>query len=112
LNYSKEILKEDFSQLSRQEINNFDEISRSVIKFIKEINETPTIDDLIINLNLNIRYASIIFSFVNKISSEPFHEDFEKYSEELLSEIDNLSCEILKSSEYKQKEQDLINLAY
>ncbi len=99
-------------QLSREEIKNLDQISHSVIKYIKEVNESPTIDDLMIDLNLNIRSASIIFSFINKISSEPFQEDFETYPEKVLSEIDDLSCKLLKLEKDQQKELDLIELTY
>ncbi len=99
-------------QLIGQEIKNLDQNSRSVIRYIKEINEKPTIDDLMISLNLDIRSASIILSFINKISSKPFQEDFEKYPEEILLKIDDLSCKILKLKKVSQKELNLINLAY
>ncbi|MBA7578675.1 hypothetical protein ES708_20540 [subsurface metagenome] len=66
---------------SRQETKNLDQISRSIIKYIKEINEKPTIDDLMISLNLNVRDASVIFTFINKISLETLEDDFEKYPE-------------------------------
>ena len=65
-----------------------------------------------INLNLNIRNASIIFTFINKISSKPLEEDFEKYPEKVLLEIDDLCCEILKLEKDKQMVRDLIDLAY
>ncbi|MHA1273162.1 MAG: hypothetical protein ACTSQS_06960 [Promethearchaeota archaeon] len=99
-------------QLSKQEIKNLDKISNLVIKFIKEINENPTIDDLMINLNLNIRDASIIFSFINIISSEPLQENFDNYPVKALMEIDDISCEILKFQKEKYDELDLIDLAY
>ncbi len=99
-------------QLSRQEFKNLDNISHAVIKYIKEVNDTPTIDDLIIDLNLNIQHASLIFGFINKVSSEPFQEDLEQYPEKRLLEIDDLSCNILKLDKDKQVEYDLIELAY
>jgi len=97
---------------SRQETKKLDQISRAVIKYIKEVNEKPTIDDLMINLNLNVRDASVIFRFINKISLEALEVDFEKYPEKILLEIDDLSCEILKLEKDKEKERDLIDLAY
>ncbi|MHA1376537.1 MAG: hypothetical protein ACTSR7_19840 [Promethearchaeota archaeon] len=97
---------------SRQETKHLDQISRSVIKYLKEVNEKPTIDDLMINLNLNVRDASVIFTFINNISLETLEEDFEKYPEKILTEIDDLSCNILKLEKDKQKERDLIDLAY
>jgi len=98
--------------LSRQEIMTLDQISRSVIKYIKEVNEKPTIDDLMIDLNLNVRDASIIFTFINKISLESLEEDFEKLPQKFLADIDNLSCKILKLEQIKQEERDLIDLTY
>jgi len=98
--------------LSRQEIMHLDQISRTVIKYIKEVNEKPTIDDLMINLNLNIRDASVIFTFINKTSSEPLEEDFKKHPEKFLLEIDDLSCEILMLGKNKRDERDLIDLAH
>jgi len=108
--YSKKFTLPEHS--SRQETKILDRISRSVIKYIKEVNEKPTIDDLMINLNLNVRDASVIFTFINKISLETLEEDFEKYPERILLEIDDLSCDILKLEKDKQKERDLIDLAY
>ena len=99
-------------QLSKQETKKLDQTSKSVIKYIKEINKKPTIDDLMINLNLSVRDASIIFTFINKMSLEILKEDFEKYSEKELLAIDDLSCEILKLEKDMQKERDLIDLAY
>lgn len=99
-------------QLSSQEIKHFDQVSHSVIKYIKEINESPTIDDLMINLNLNIRDASLIFPFMNMISSETLKIDFKNYSEKLLIEIDDLSCKILNIERKRLEELDLIDLAY
>ena len=107
--YSKKYMLPE--HLSREETKNLDLISRSVVKYIKEINETPSIEDLMINLNLDIRNASIIFAFINKVSSKPIEEDFEKYPEKILLEIDDLSTDILKLEKEKQKELDLIDLA-
>jgi len=98
--------------LSRQEIMHLDQISRSVIKYIKEVNEKPTIDDLMINLNLNVRDASVIFTFINKTSSEPLEEDFKNHPEKYLLEIDDLSCELLMLGKNERDERDLIDLAH
>ncbi len=97
-------------QLSRGELRILDETSKSVIKYIKEINESPSVDDLMINLSLNIRNASIIFAFINKISTEDIQEDYEKYPEKQMEDIDALACEILKLE--NKDDLDLINLAY
>ncbi|KKN13258.1 hypothetical protein LCGC14_1008200, partial [marine sediment metagenome] len=99
-------------RLSKQETKKLDLTSKSVIKYIKEINEKPTIEDLIINLNLNIRDATIIITFINKMSVEALEEDFERYSEKELLEIDNLSCDILTLYKDAKTDRDLINLAH
>ena len=108
--YSKEFkYKKD---LTKREIKHLDQISNSFIKYIKEVKENPTIDDLMIDLDFTIRDANIIFSFVNNISSEPLKENFQGYSEKELLKIDDLSYEILRFEKIKQSELNLIDFAY
>ncbi len=98
-------------ELSRMELKRLDGISRSVIKYTKEVKKEPTIDDLIVDLKLNVQDAKIIFPFINKYASELLKEDFKEYPEEILLDIDLLSCKILKFSDNMDNE-DLISLAY
>ena len=108
--YSKEFKYE--KDLTKREIKHLDQISNSFIKYIKEVKEKPTIDDLMIDLDFTIRDASNIFSFVNHISSETLKENFNKYSEKELMKIDNLSYEILRFEKIKQSDLNLIDFAY
>ena len=107
--YSKEF---KYEKVTRREIKHLDKISTSFIKYIKEVKEKPTIDDLMIDLDFTIRDANNIFSFVNHISSETLKENFNKYSEKELMEIDNLSYEILRFEKIKQSDLNLIDFAY
>jgi len=117
LNTANELLKiyrKEFELpevFSRKEISDLDQISHSIIKYMKEVNEAPTIDDLMLNLNLNVQYANNIVPFINKIMLEPVHETFENLPEKLILRIDDLSTEILKLKDQKG-EQNLLDLAY
>ncbi|KKK61410.1 hypothetical protein LCGC14_3014610, partial [marine sediment metagenome] len=99
-------------QISKKETKSLDQISRSTIKYIKEVNESPTVDELMINLDLNIRDASVIYAFINKISADSLTENFEKLSEKELLSIDSISCDILKIENGKRKNNTLIDYAY
>ncbi|MGV9206133.1 MAG: hypothetical protein ACOC44_19165, partial [Promethearchaeia archaeon] len=103
------------ASLSRKEIKHFDQISKSVITYIKEVKEEPTIDDLMINLNLDVKEASLIFPFINKVTSDSFtlfESDFEKYPEKIRLKIDDLGCKLLNMVKREREQQSLIDLAY
>ncbi|KKM91877.1 hypothetical protein LCGC14_1224050 [marine sediment metagenome] len=108
--YGKKFLLPE--QISKKETKLLDQISLSTIKYIKEINESPAIDDLMIDLDINIRDASVIYAFINRISTDPLPENFEKISEKELLSIDDISCEILKIEKYVRKNNTLVDFAY
>ncbi|MHA1372090.1 MAG: hypothetical protein ACTSRA_20520, partial [Promethearchaeota archaeon] len=100
------------SPFTRKEYKSFDECSRIAIKYIKEINKNPTVDDLMIDLNFNVKIANTIFAFINMISTEPFHEDLTEYPENVLMKIDDLATKILIINKEERQNIDLIDLAY
>ncbi|MFO8018987.1 MAG: hypothetical protein R6U96_10150, partial [Promethearchaeia archaeon] len=103
------------SSLSRKEIKHMDQISKSVITYMKEVKEELTIDDLMINLDLDIKEASLIFPFINRVTAEGFQlfeSDFETYPEKIRLNIDDLGCKLLTMDKREREQQTVIDLAY
>lgn len=99
-------------KLTRNELVRLDERSSLVIKHVKEVKPDPSVDDLMIALNLNIRDASIAFAFINKIINAPLDEDFTSYPPRALAEVDDLATRIMQLPAATREKADLIDLAH
>lgn len=97
---------------TRGQLDRFDKISYNVVKYIKEVKEDPSIDDLMLDLNLNIKEANQIYQFMKEVTAKPFNEDFNKYPESILTNIDSFCCSILDAKIKGDLPDDIVSLSY
>jgi hypothetical protein len=100
------------AKLSMQERNILDDQSKNVIKYIKEVNPEPSIDELMVKLTLNIRDANYALQFINRVPSEQFNEDFNSYPDSVQQKVDDLAIALIHATREAKDKKDLISLAH